>query len=174
MSNLIFEIKNIENNFQIGIFESFENKENLLKLYESLIVSSEKEFDKILNENLEIDNNESYYVISNLVDNDLISLALNKSNAAFVEQVTKLTENLEPVEYLSFGIKKVRKEIITQTVQPTQLEILLGFKSAPSVLVSKSVTKPNKPGRGQKSCKFCGEVIGVRCLICKFCNSNLT
>jgi hypothetical protein len=146
MSNLIFEIKNIENNFQIGIFENFEYKEDLLKLYESLIVSTEKEFDKILNENLEIDHNENYYVISNPVDNDLISLSLNKNDSAFVEQITKLTENLKPIEYLSLGIKKVRKEIITQTVQPTQLEILLGFKSAPSVLVSKSVTKPNKPG----------------------------
>ena len=48
MSNLLFEIKNVENNFQIGIFENFESKEDLLKLYESLIVSTEKEFDKIL------------------------------------------------------------------------------------------------------------------------------
>ena len=170
MSNLIFEIKNVENNFHIGIFENFESKEDLLKLYESLIVSTEKEFDKILNGNLETNFDKNYYIAS---DNDLISLALNKSNEAFVEQVTKLTENLEPIEYLSFGIKKVRKEIILKPPEPTQLEILLGFKSAPLVLVSKS-TKPNKPGRGQKSCKFCNEVIGVRCLICKFCNSNLT
>lgn len=169
MSNLIFEIKNVENNFHIGIFENFESKEDLLKLYESLIVSTEKEFDKILNGNLDVDFDKNYYIAS---DNDLISLALNKNDAAFVEQVTKLTENLEPIEYLSFGIIKIKKEIVSKSAEPTQLEILLGFKNAPLVLVSK--TKPNKPGRGQKSCKFCNEVIGVRCLICKFCNSNLT
>ncbi len=173
MSNLIFEIKNIENNFQIGIFENFESKEDLLKLYESLIVSTEKEFDKILNGNLDVDFNESYYITSNALDNDLISLSLNKNDATFVEQVNKLIETFNPIEYLSFGIKKVKKEIVSKPAEPTQLEILLGFKSAPLVLVSKS-TKPNKPGRGQKSCKFCNEVIGVRCLICKFCNSNLT
>lgn len=172
MSNLIFEIKNIENNFQIGIFENFESKEDLLKLYESLIVSTEKEFDKILNGNLEVSFDETYYITSNALDNDLISLALNKNHVAFVEQVNKLSETFNPVEYLSFGIKKVKKEIVSKPVEPTQLEILLGFKNAPLVLVSK--TKPNKPGRGQKSCKFCNEVIGVRCLICKFCNSNLT
>lgn len=172
MSNLIFEIKNVENNFQIGIFENFESKEDLLKLYESLIVSTEKEFDKILNGNLEVRFDESYYNTSNALDNDLISSALNKNDAAFVEQVHKLIETFNPVEYLSFGIKKIKKEIISKSAEPTQLEILLGFKSAPLVLVSK--TKPNKPGRGQKSCKFCNEVIGVRCLICKFCNSNLT
>ena len=170
MSNLIFEIKNVENNFQIGIFENFESKEDLLKLYESLIVSTEKEFDKILNGNLETNFDKNYYIAS---DNDLISLALNKNHVVFVEQVNKLSETFNPVEYLSFGIKKVKKEIVSKPAEPTQLEILLGFKSAPLVLVSKS-TKPNKPGRGQKSCKFCNEVIGVRCLICKFCNSNLT
>ncbi len=172
MSNLIFEIKNVKNNFHIGIFENFESKEDLLKLYESLIVSIEKEFDKILNGNLDVDFDESYYITSNALDNDLISLALNKSDTAFVEQVNKLSETFNPVEYLSFSIKKVKKEIVSKPAEPTQLEILLSFKNAPLVLVSK--TKPNKPGRGQKSCKFCNEVIGVRCLICKFCNSNLT
>lgn len=172
MSNLIFEIKNIENNFQIGIFENFESKEDLLKLYESLIVSTEKEFDKILNGNLEVSFDESYYITSNALDNDLISLALNKNHVAFVEQVNKLSETFNSIEYLSFGIKKIKKEIVSKLAEPSQLEILLGFKSAPLILVSK--TKPNKPGRGQKSCKFCNEVIGVRCLICKFCNSNLT
>ena len=172
MSNLIFEIKNIENNFQIGIFENFESKEDLLKLYESLIVSTEKEFDKILNGNLEVSFDETYYITSNALDNDLISLALNKNHVAFVEQVNKLSETFNSIEYLSFGIKKIKKEIVSKPAEPSQLEILLGFKNAPLVLVSK--TKPNKPGRGQKSCKFCNEVIGVRCLICKFCNSNLT
>ena len=171
MSNLIFEIKNVENNFQIGIFENFESKEDLLKLYESLIVSTEKEFDKILNGNLDVDFNESYYITSNALNNNLISLALNKNDTTFVEQANKLSKTFNPVEYLSFGIKKVKKEIVSKPVELTQLEILLGFKSAPLVLVSK--TKPNKPGRGQKSCKFCNEIIGVRCLVCKFCNSNL-
>lgn len=171
MSNLIFEIKNTDNNFHIGIFENFENKEDLLNLYESLIVSTEKEFDKLLNGNLEVSFDENYYIAS---DNDLISLALNKSDLAFVEQVTQLSETSKPVEYLSFGIRKVKKEIVLKPREPNQLEILLGFKSAPLVLVSKNITKPNKPGRGQKSCKFCNEVIGVRCLVCKFCNSSLT
>lgn len=170
MSNLIFEIKNTDNNFHIGIFENFENKEDLLNLYESLIVSTEKEFDKLLNGNLEVSFDENYYIAS---DNDLISLALNKSDLAFVEQVTQLSETSKPVEYLSFGIRKVKKEIVLKPREPNQLEILLGFKNAPLVLVSKP-TKPNKPGRGQKSCKFCNEVIGVRCLVCKFCNSSLT
>lgn len=174
MSNLLFEIKNVENNFQIGIFENFESKEDLLKLYESLVVSTEKVFDKILNENYSIDFDSRFYITSNPFDNDLISLSLNKNDEAFVEQVSKLSnENLKPVEYLSFGIKKVKKEIVSKIAEPTQLEILLGFKSAPLVLVSKNITKPSKPGRGQKSCKFCNEVIGVRCLVCKFCNSNL-
>lgn len=165
MSNLIFEIKNTDNNFHIGIFENFENKEDLLNLYESLIVSTEKEFDKLLNGNLETSFDENYYIAST---NDLISLALNKSDAAFVEQVAQLSETSKPNEYLSFGIKKVKPR------EPNQLEILLGFKNAPSVLVSKNITKPSKPGRGQKSCKFCNEVIGVRCLVCRFCNSSLT
>ncbi len=167
MSNLIFEIKNTDNNFHIGIFENFENREDLLNLYESLIVSTEKEFDKILNGNLETSFDENYYIAST---NDLISLALNKSDTAFVEQVTQLSETSKPSEYLSFGIK----EIVLKPREPNQLEILLGFKSAPLVFVSKNIAKPSKPGRGQKSCKFCNEVIGVRCLVCKFCNSSLT
>lgn len=173
MSNLFFEIKNVENNFQIGIFENFESKEDLLKLYESLIVSTEKDFDKILSGNYSVDFDSKFYTTSNAFNNNLISLSLNKSDVAFVEQVSKLSENLEFSEYLSFGIKKIKKEIVSKIAEPTQLEILLGFKSASLVLVSKNITKPSKPGRGQKSCKFCGEVIGVRRLICKFCNSDL-
>lgn len=165
-SNLIFEILND----QIGLFESFENKENLLKLYESLIVSTEKDFDRILNGNLDIEISNQYYIISN---GDLITTKLNKNDVTFVEQVTQLiSANIFEKEYLAFS-KPLSKPSI-KVSEPTQLEILLGFKNTSLVLVSKSGLKPTKPGRGQKSCKFCNEVIGVRCLSCKFCNSSLT
>ena len=165
-SNLIFEILND----QIGLFESFENKENLLKLYESLIVSTEKDFDRILNGNLDIEISNHYYIVSN---GDLIATKLNKDDVTFVEQVTHISlMNSFEKEYLAFS-KPLNKPSI-KVSEPTQLEILLGFKNAPLVLVSKNGLKPTKPGRGQKSCKFCDEVIGVRCLSCKFCNSSLT
>lgn len=181
MSNLIFEISNTDENFQIGIFESFNNKENLLKLYESLIVSTEKEFNQAIALNFTssdaVSLDSKYYIASN---EDLISIKLNKVDSNFVEQIQKLIlENSFEKEYLTFPTfptfptSKISKpkEIIKE---PSQLDILLGFATQTINIVSPIKTLNAKPGRGQKSCKFCNEVIGVRCLVCKFCNKSLT
>lgn len=173
MSNIIFEISNNNENFQIGIFESFDDKENLLRLYESLIVSTEKEFNDAIALNFTLSDTETpnskYYIASN---KNLIATKLNKDDVVFVEQIQELvSENDFEKEYLQFD--NVSRK--SKPKEPNQLSILLGFATAsisPVAFVIKTSAN-NKPGRGQKSCKYCFEVIGVRCLICKFCNKSL-
>lgn len=179
MSNLIFEISNTDENFQIGIFENFDDKENLLKLYESLVVSTEKEFDRAIALNFTSSDQKTedskYYIASN---EDLVSIKLNKDDTNFVERIQKLIlENDFEKEHLSFPTFSTSKTSKPKEInQPSQLDILLGFATQTVNIVSAPIktTSNSKPGRGQKSCKFCNEVIGVRCLICKFCNSSLT
>jgi hypothetical protein len=182
MLDIIFEISNNDENFQIGIFESFDEKENLLRLYESLLVSTEKEFNDAIALNFtssdQTETCSQYYIASN---KNLITTKLNKDDVAFVEQIQELvSENNFEKEYLAFSslpiskfVSKISKKEIIQ--QPNQLSILLGFKTAPISPVASVIktSNGNKPGRGQKSCKYCFEVIGVRCLICKFCNKSL-
>lgn len=175
-SNLIFEILDIdENNFQIGIFESFDNKQDLLNLYESLIVSTDQEFDRALVLNFENQISSPYYIASN---SNLISTKLNKTDDTFVEVIQqviqRVTSQINEKEHLSFAIKRSYKTSVKEVVNepPSQLSILLGFAPPSPVKIIKTVS--SKPGRGQKSCKFCNAVIGVRCLMCKFCNSLLT
>lgn len=173
-SNLIFEILDIdENNFQIGIFESFDDKQDLLNLYESLIVSTDKELNQALAlnfGNFENVKTSQYYITSN---SNLISTKLNKTDDTFVEELQQLTPETDEKEHLSFAIKRSYKTSVKEVVkEPSQLSILLGFAPPSPVKIVKTVS--SKPGRGQKSCKFCNAVIGVRCLMCKFCNSLLT
>jgi len=177
-SNLIFEILNIdENNFQIGIFESFDDKQDLLNLYESLIVSTDKEFDRALAFNFESFENaktSQYYIASN---SNLISTKLNKTDDTFVEElqqaIQQVTSQFDEKEHLSFATNRSYKTSVKEIVkEPSQLSILLGFAPPSPTKIVKTIS--SKPGRGQKSCKFCNAIIGVRCLMCKFCNSLLT